>query len=49
LKKYKEGQSNPAELVDAQSQIINAQLQQNIAKFQSWINAAELERLLDKK
>ncbi|MEP7323803.1 MAG: TolC family protein [Saprospiraceae bacterium] len=50
LKKYKEGQVNPSELIDAQSQITNAQLQQNIARYQSWINATELERLLlDKK
>lgn len=49
LKKYKEGQATPAELVDASSQITYAQLQQNIAKYQSWINAAELERLLIQK
>jgi outer membrane protein TolC len=50
FKKYKEGQVNPTELIDAQAQITNAQLQQNIALYQSWINATELERLLlDKK
>ena len=49
LKKYKEGQATPAELVDASTQIISALLQQNIAKYQSWINATELERFLIEK
>ena len=50
LKKFKEGQANPAELIDAQSQITFADLQQNVSLYQAWINAAELERLtLDKQ
>ena len=50
LKKFKEGQANPAELIDAQSQITFADLQQNVSLYQAWIYAAELERLtLDKQ
>lgn len=45
LRKFKEGLSNPSELIDAQTQITLAQLQQNIAFYQSWVNAADLERL----
>lgn len=45
LRRYKEGQATPAELVEAQAQITSAQLQQNIALYESWIRAAEIESL----
>lgn len=46
LRRYKEGQATPAELVEAQAQITSAQLQQNIALYESWIRAAEIESLI---
>lgn len=45
-RKYKEGQATPAELVDAQSQITFALLQQNIALYQAWIQASEIDNLI---
>jgi len=45
-RKYKEGQATPAELVDAQTQITYALLQQNIAQYKAWIQAAEIENLI---
>ncbi len=50
FKKFKEGQANPTELIDAQAQITLALLQQNIALYQSWIHAVDFERFtLDNK
>lgn len=46
LKRYKEGQANQIEIIDALSQITFAETQQSIARFQAWSQAAELERLL---
>lgn len=46
LRRYKEGQATPAELVEAQAQITSAQLQQNISLYESWIRAAEIESLI---
>ncbi len=43
-KLYKEGQAIYIELLDAQNQWVNAQLNTNIALFNSWIAYAELER-----
>jgi outer membrane protein TolC len=43
-KLYKEGQAIYIELLDAQNQWVNAQLNTNIALYNSWITFAELER-----
>lgn len=48
MKLYKEGQTNQSELLDAQTQITSMELQQNIALYQTWIKAAEVERLMKK-
>lgn len=48
-RKYKEGQATPAELVDAQTQITFSLLQQNIALYQAWIQAVEIENLTSKQ
>lgn len=44
LKLYKEGLSLYIELLDAQNQYINAQLQSNIALMDTWVKYAEVER-----
>lgn len=43
-KLYKEGQAIYIELLDAQNQWVNAQLNANISLYNSWIAYAELER-----
>ncbi|PKP28548.1 MAG: TolC family protein [Bacteroidetes bacterium HGW-Bacteroidetes-18] len=43
-KMYKEGQVIFIELLDAQNQLINAQLQSNISLYDTWIKYAEIER-----
>nr|WP_315200061.1 TolC family protein [uncultured Flavobacterium sp.] len=43
-KMYKEGQAIYIELLDAQNQWVNAQLNTNISLYNSWIAFAELER-----
>lgn len=43
-KLYREGQALLIELLDAQNQLINARLQRNISLFDTWINAAVIER-----
>jgi len=43
-KLYREGQAIYIELLDAQNQWVNAQLNTNIALYNSWIAYAELER-----
>lgn len=43
-KLYKEGQAIYIELLDAQNQWVNAQLNTNISLYNSWIAYAELER-----
>lgn len=43
-KLYKEGQAIYIELLDAQNQWVNAQLNANISLYNSWIAFAELER-----
>ncbi|MDD5152181.1 MAG: TolC family protein [Flavobacterium sp.] len=43
-KMYKEGQVIFIELLDAQNQLINAQLQSNISLYDTWIKDAEIER-----
>lgn len=44
LKLYKEGQVLFLELLDAQNQLVSAQLQQNISLYECYIKAAEIER-----
>ncbi|MGV3766151.1 MAG: TolC family protein [Chitinophagaceae bacterium] len=41
---YKEGQALFIELLDAQNQLVTAELQLNISLFDTWIKAAEIER-----
>ena len=41
---YKEGQALFIELLDAQNQLVTAQLQLNISLFDTWIKATEIER-----
>ncbi len=43
-KLYKEGQAIYIELLDAQNQWVNAQLNTNISLYNSWIAFSELER-----
>jgi len=43
-KLYKEGQAIYIELLDAQNQWVNAQLNTNVSLYNSWIAFAELER-----
>jgi hypothetical protein len=44
LRRYKEGNINFIELLDAQTQITTAQLQQSISLYDVWIKWVELER-----
>ncbi len=44
LKLYKEGQILFIELLDAQNQLFEAQLQANISLYETWIASAEIER-----
>ncbi len=41
---YKQGQSMYIELLDAQNQLVSAQLQENISLYDTWIKQAEIER-----
>jgi outer membrane protein TolC len=45
LRRYKEGLSNYIELLDARTQVTNTQLEQNLAKYQSWLRQTNIERL----
>jgi outer membrane protein TolC len=45
LRRYKEGLANYIELLDAQTQVTEMQLEQNIAKYHAWIQHAHLERI----
>ncbi len=45
VRRYKEGLANYIELLDARTQVTNTQLQQNLAKFQSWIRQINIERI----
>jgi outer membrane protein TolC len=44
LNLYKEGQAMFIELLDAQNQLISAQLQKNISLYDTWMKQAEVER-----
>jgi outer membrane protein TolC len=44
-KRYKEGQCSYIELLDAQTQVANTQLQQSISHFDVWLRVFELERV----
>ncbi len=45
LRRYKEGLANYIELLDARTQVTNTHLQQNLAKYQSWIRMINIERI----
>ena len=45
LRRYKEGLTNYIELLDARTDVTNTQIQQNIAKYQSWIRQINIERM----
>jgi outer membrane protein TolC len=44
FRRYKEGNLNFIELLDAQTQITTAQLQQSISLYDVWVKWVELER-----
>ena len=44
FRRYKEGQANFIELLDAQTQITTAELQKNLAHYDVWLKLVELER-----
>lgn len=45
LKRYKEGLIGYIELLDARTQVTQSQLEQNLAKYQSWIRSVQIERI----
>lgn len=45
VRRYKEGLSNYIELLDARSEVTKTQLEQNLAKYQSWIRQVNIERM----
>lgn len=44
LKMYKEGNALYIELLDAQNQLLNTQLQSNISRYEAWMAFVEIER-----
>jgi outer membrane protein TolC len=44
LRLYKEGTVLFIELLDAQNQLVSAQLQANVSLYDTWIKQAEIER-----
>ena len=45
VRRYKEGMSNYIELLDARTEVTNTQLEQNLAKYQSWLRHVNIERM----
>ena len=45
VRRYKEGLSNYIELLDARTEVTSTQLEQNLAKYQSWIRHVNIERM----
>ena len=45
VRRYKEGMSNYIELLDARTEVTSTQLEQNLAKFQSWLRHVNIERM----
>ena len=45
VRRYKEGMSNYIELLDARTEVTSTQLEQNLAKYQSWIRHVSIERM----
>ncbi len=43
--RYKEGLANYIELLDARTQVTNTQLEQNLAKYVSWVRHVNIERM----
>jgi hypothetical protein len=44
VRRYREGMANYIELLDARTQLTQAQLEQNLALYQAWIRRIEVER-----
>jgi outer membrane protein TolC len=45
VRRYKEGLSNYIELLDARTEVTSTQLEQNLAKYQSWLRQVNIERM----
>ncbi|MDQ3016993.1 MAG: TolC family protein [Bacteroidota bacterium] len=45
VRRYKEGLASYIELLDARTQVTQTQIEQNLAKFQSWIRMINIERI----
>lgn len=45
VRRYKEGLSNYIELLDARTEVTSTQLEQNLAKYQSWLRHVNIERM----
>jgi outer membrane protein TolC len=45
LRRYKEGLAGYIELLDARTEVTNTQLEQNLAKYQSWLRYVTIERI----
>jgi outer membrane protein TolC len=45
VRRYKEGLSNYIELLDARTEVTSTQLEQNLAKYQSWLRHVSIERM----
>lgn len=45
VRRYKEGLSNYIELLDARTEVTRTELEQNLAKYKSWIRYVNIERM----
>lgn len=45
VRRYKEGMSNYIELLDARTEVTRTELEQNLAKYKSWIRHVNIERM----
>jgi outer membrane protein TolC len=45
VRRYKEGLSNYIELLDARTEVTRTELEQNLAKYKSWIRHVNIERM----
>jgi outer membrane protein TolC len=45
VRRYKEGLSSYIELLDARTEVTSTQLEQNLAKYQSWLRQVNIERM----
>ncbi len=46
VRRYKEGLSNYIELLDARTEVTRTDLEQNLAKYRSWIRHVNIERMI---